>query len=85
MPITVQGIRVKCMSVTRDEEEGTHVIKATYDLMSSTGSVLARSQSLSSKESYSETVFMPSAATVKLFGDAAAAYKKDVEAFLGLE
>jgi hypothetical protein len=83
MAITIQGIRVRSITVSRTED-GEDKVNAEYELISSVGKVLAR-QSLTSKPDYGTTVFVPSPQTMKALAEAVAAYVKDAQIHLGLE
>lgn len=82
MPITIRGIRITSLTVTRDDD-GADKISANYQLVASNDKVLAK-ESLTSKTSYGEHTFTPSPQTIKALTDAVAAYKADVELSLGI-
>lgn len=82
MPITIQGIRVKQITIGRDDE-GADRISASYELVSSADKVLAK-ENVTSKASYGETVFVPPSDVTKLLSGAVMAYKKALEQHLGL-
>lgn len=82
MAITIKGIRVESITVSRTDE-GSDKITCQYKLISSTDKVLA-SQSFSSQKEYGEQQFVPPSDTIKALGDAVEKYKLDVERHLGI-
>lgn len=82
MPITIRGIRITSLTVSRDAE-GQDKVQASYQLISSLDKVLAK-ETLTSKQSYGEQTFAPSPQTTKALTDAVALYKADVEMSLGI-
>jgi len=84
MPITIRGIRITSLTISRTEE-GKDKIEASYQLISSTDKVLAKER-ISSESSYGcESAFTASPQTLKSLTDAVTLYRKDVEMSLGLE
>lgn len=83
MAITIRGIKIKSISISCNDD-GDEAITSAYQLISSTDKVLAK-ENLSSKNEYGTTQFVPSAMTKKALTDAVAAYRKEVEASLGIE
>lgn len=81
MPITIRGIRITSLEVSRSEE-GKDKIKASYQLVASNDKVLAK-ENLSSEADYTGQLFTPSPQTIKALTDAVALYKKDVEMSIG--
>lgn len=79
MAITVQGIRIATLTVTR-KEEGFD-IQGQYDLMSNTGNVLAKQ----GFNGYNDMKINQSPTTQKAFRDFLAAFSADVQLTLGLE
>ncbi len=79
-PITLKGIRVDTLTVSRDAD-GRDQISAKYSLVSSLDKVLAQQD----VGGYNGLKVQPSATTLKLFADAIAAYKADINMVLGLE
>lgn len=79
-PITIKGIRIEVLNITRDSE-GRDVITSTYALISSADKVLAKQE----VGGYNGLKVQPSASTLKLFGEAIAAYKADINTVIGLE
>lgn len=82
MAITIKGVRITSITVSRTEE-GSDRVSCNYELISSADKVLAK-QSLSSISSYNESVFVPPSDTLKQLSDAVEKYKRDVESHLGL-
>lgn len=82
MAITIKGIRIEDISITRDAEQGGFKIgSATYSLLSSADKVLAK-QSIGG---YGAITLEPSPATVKALQDFSESYRRDVVTTLGLE
>ena len=81
MAITIKGVRINSISITRKEEDGASEITASYALMSSDDRVLAKQ----SVGGYSDIKVQPSPNTLKLFREATDAYRADLNAVLGLE
>lgn len=84
MAITIQGIRITSLTITRQEEGGDKV-SASYSLMSSVGKVLAKDNFTSHSDYGSTSVFVPSSETSKALAAAVAAYVRDAEIHLGLQ
>ena len=82
MAITIKGIRITSITISRTEE-GSDKVNCDYELISSADKVLA-SQSLTSKTDYGSTVFVPPSDTLKQIAAAVEKYKQDVETHLGL-
>ncbi len=83
MPITIKGVRITSITVSRDES-GAEKVQSSYQLISSTDKVLA-TETLSSKSEYgSQPTFVPPNATMKALQAAVDQYKKDVEEHLGM-
>lgn len=82
MPITIKGIRIEDISISRDSDGGGFKIgSATYSLLSSADKVLAK-QPIGG---YGSMVLEPSPATVKALRDLVASYKQDIVMTLGLD
>jgi hypothetical protein len=82
MAITIKGVRITSITVSRTDE-GSDRVSCNYELISSADKVLAK-QSLSSVSSYNETMFVPPSDTLVELGKAVERYKRDVETHLGL-
>lgn len=82
MPITIKGIRITSMTVTRTDE-GNDKISCNYELISSEDKILAK-QSMTTHSAYNETVFVPPSDVVRQITDAAMAYRKAIEVSLGI-
>lgn len=82
MAITVRGIRLEDISLSRNAEENEHKIaSATYSLISSADKVLAK-QCIGG---YGGMVLEPSPATVQALRAFISSYQSDVTTTLGLE
>lgn len=82
MAITIKGIRIEDIGISRDSENGGYKINsANYSLLSSVDKVLAK-QSIGG---YGGLVLEPSPATVKALQAFSEAYSKDVILTLGLD
>ena len=79
MAITIQGIRLD--GVTLNKEDGKEKITGSYELMSSTDTVLAKQ----AFNGYSSMVVNWSPETLKLLRDFKQAVQRDITLTLGLE
>lgn len=80
MAITIKGIKIETVSVTRDENGGYKVNSSEYSLISSKDTVLAKQ----SVGGYGGMVMEPSLATKKALETFINGYIADVTALLGL-
>lgn len=81
MAISIQGINLKDISISRDKETGVLKAKGSYELVSSTGVILA-TQSFGG--SYDSLAVDYSAESKKLINEFVQSLKKDLETTLGL-
>lgn len=81
MAVTIQGVQLVSLSLSRNKEEGTIKLGGSYELMSSSGKVLAKQ----SFNGYGEIVLTQSGETAKLISDLQASIQKDLNTTLGLE
>lgn len=81
MAVTISGVRIVSLAISKDKDEGTTKLTGSYELMSSVGKVLAKQ----SFNSYGEIVLQQSGETAKLLGDLQASIQKDLNNTLGLE
>lgn len=83
MAVTIKGIRIESLSLQRDTEEGgVKLASATYSLISSVDTVLAK-QAIGGYNS--DIKLEPSADTLKALRDFTRLYQQDVTRTLGLE
>ena len=80
MPITIKGIRIESVTITRDDDK-QKVAAAEYSLISSADKVLAK-QTIGG---YSGMAIEPSPATVKALECFMISYRADVLAATGLD
>lgn len=83
MAITVRGIRIKSLSITRNDE-GKDVTSITYQLMSTKDAVLAE-KSMTTGRTYGEEMFSLSAPAADALRKGVEAVKKEIEISLGFE
>lgn len=82
MAISIQGIKVKSLSLKK-REDGQQAISGTYGLMSNADIELA-AQGFDSETTYSDRKYAPSAETMTLANQLAASVAKDFNTTLGL-
>lgn len=81
MAVTIQGVQLINLALTKSKEEGTIKLTGSYELMSSTGKVLAKQ----GFNSYNEVTLTQSGETMKLVYELQASIQKDLNTTLGLE
>lgn len=81
MAVTVLGVQLVNLTLTKNKEEGTIKLTGNYELMSSAGKVLAKQ----GFNSYSEVALTQSGETMKLISELQASIQKDLNTTLGLE
>lgn len=79
MAITINGVKVVSVDITRDED-GNPKVKGNHHLISSTGTVIAKQ----SFNGYNDITLQPSAQTSKLLHELMVSITSDVNATLGL-
>lgn len=83
MAITIRGIRITSLTISRDED-GTDSVRCDYQLVSSEDKVLAK-QSVATKSSYhGADIFVPPSDVSKQLSEAVMKYKLAIEADLGI-
>jgi hypothetical protein len=83
MAITVRGIRIKSLSISRNDE-GKDVTTLTYQLMSTKDTVLAE-KTMTTGRTYGEETFALSAPAAEAMRKGVDAVKKEIEISLGFE
>ena len=82
MAITISGIRIESVSVTRDKETGGYHCESSFALVSSVDKVVARQSS----GGYHETLKIePGGGTMKALEEFLRLYKADIGAVIGLD
>lgn len=81
MAITIGGIKIRDITLTHQKEEGTTKVTGNYELISSTGKVLAKQ----GFNSYNEISLEMSGDSHKLLADFQASVARDLNKTLGLE
>lgn len=80
MAITIGGVKITSLDITQNKEDGTTKVSGKYELVSSTGKVLAKQ----GFNGYNEIVLVQSGETMKLIADLQASLQKDLNNTLGL-
>ena len=80
MAITIEGIKIRTISISRDAEKGTIELQGNYELISSTGIVLAKQ----GFNGYNEVKLEKSQETSAKLQDLVSSIQKDLNAILGL-
>ncbi len=81
MAISLQGIRIKDVSVSHDKDTGGHKITGSYELVSSTGRVLATQ----AFNGYNDIKITPSGETAHALTKLVEGLTRDLTLTLGLE
>ena len=81
MAITIGGVQLVSLNLAREKESGTTKLTGSYELVSSTGKILAKQ----SFNSYNEIALTLSGDSQKLMADMQTSIQNDLNKTLGLE